>query len=179
MTWKSHIAIASAICLPFNPAVLPASILGSTAPDWSEWILKFFGIKVQHRGATHYIIVPLAFIAFSFIFDFRDLIFWFGVGYLSHWFADSLTISGVPLTPYDNSRVHFFGGKLKTGELMEYIIAFSLLAVSVTVAKPILNNFFDFSSESIFNVFSMDYEDLSSKNIIDRQEYLERRFKFF
>jgi len=102
MTWKSHIAIASAVVLPFNPAMLPMSILGSTAPDWSEWILKFFGIKVQHRGATHYIIIPLAFIAFSFLFDFRGMIFWFGIGYFTHWFADSLTISGVPLTPYDN-----------------------------------------------------------------------------
>jgi inner membrane protein len=179
MTWKSHIAIATAVCLPFNPAMLPISIIGSTAPDWSEWILKFFGIKVQHRGATHYLLVPLAFIAFSFIFDFRSMIFWFGIGYFTHWFADSLTISGVPLTPYDNSRIHFFGGKLRTGEMLEYIIAFSLLAVSVTIAKPVLNNFIDFEGESSFSVFSMDYEDLNKKGIIDNQEYLEKRFKFF
>ena len=179
MTWKSHIAIATAVCLPFNPAMLPASILGSTAPDWSEWILKFFGITVQHRGATHYLIIPLAIIAFSFMFDFKSVIFWFGIGYFTHWFADSLTISGVPLSPYDNSRIHFFGGKLRTGEMLEYIIAFSLLAASVTVAKPVLNNFIDFEGESSFSVFSMDYEDLNKKNIIDNQEYLERRFKFF
>jgi len=179
MTWKSHIAIASAACLPFNPAALPIAVLGSTAPDWSEWILRFFGIKVQHRGATHYLIIPLAIIAFSFIFDFRSLIFWFGIGYFTHWFADSLTISGVPISPYDNSRIHFFGGKLRTGEMLEYIISFSLLAVSVTVAKPILNNFIDFSGESSFSVFSMDYADLNKKGIIDNSEYLEKRFKFF
>jgi len=179
MTWKSHIAIATAVCLPFNPAMLPASILGSTAPDWSEWILKFFGITVQHRGATHYLIIPLAIIAFSFMFDYKSVLFWFGIGYFTHWFADSLTISGVPLSPYDNSRIHFFGGKLRTGEMLEYIIAFSLLAVSVTVAKPVLNNFINFEGESSFSVFSMDYEDLNKKGIIDNQEYLERRFKFF
>ena len=59
MTWKSHIAIATAITLPFNPMAVPVAVLGSTAPDWSEWILKFFGIRVQHRGATHYLYIPL------------------------------------------------------------------------------------------------------------------------
>lgn len=178
MTWKSHIAIAAAVTLPFNPSALAVAIVGSTAPDWSEWVLKFFGIRVQHRGATHYLIIPLAIILFSAFIDFKSLIFWFGIGYLTHWFADSLTISGVPLTPYDNSRIHFFGGKLRTGEMMEYIIAFSLLAMSVTVAKPILNNF-SFGGEKAFSVFSMDYADLNKKNIMDNQEYLEKRFKFF
>jgi len=180
MTWKSHIAIATACVLPFNPAALPAAIVGSTAPDWSEWILKFFGIKVQHRGATHYLIIPLGIIAASYIFDIKHLLFWFGIGYFTHWFADSLTISGVPISPYDNSRIHFFGGKLRTGEMMEYIIAFSLLAISVTVAKPALNSLLNISNSAhVFNVFSMDYEDLNEKNIISNQEYLEKRFKFF
>ncbi len=179
MTWKSHIAIATAVCLPFNPAALPFAVIGSTAPDWSEWILKFFGITVKHRGATHYVIIPIAIIAFSMLFDWRHMIFWFGIGYLTHWLADSLTISGVPISPYDNSRVHFFGGKLRTGEPMEYIIAFSLLAVSVTVAKPVLNKFINYNGEKTFSVYSMDYADLNDKGIIDNQEYLEKRFKFF
>lgn len=179
MTWKSHIAIASACTLPFNPSALPFAVLGSTAPDWSEWILKFFGIQVKHRGATHYVIIPLGIIALSFFIDFKDLIFWFGVGYLTHWFADSLTISGVPLTPWDRSKIHFFGGKLKTGELLEYIIAFSLLAMSVTIAKPTLELFTNSNQNTSFNVFSMDWQDLNNKNIIDNQELLEKRFKFF
>jgi len=183
VTWKSHIAIASAVTIPFNPSALPVAIIGSTAPDWSEWILKFFGISVQHRGATHYVIVPLFFIALSFIYDFRDLIFWFGVGYFTHWFADSLTISGVPLSPWDTSRVHFFGGKLRTGDLLEYIISFSLLAMSVTIAKPMIETVYNFGTgqeySNTFKVFSMDYEDLNDKNIIDNAELLERRFKFF
>lgn len=182
MTWKSHIAIATACTIPFNPSALPVAILGSTAPDWSEWVLKFFGISVQHRGATHYFIVPLAIIIFSFFFDFRDLFFWFGVGYMTHWFADSLTISGVPLSPWDNSRIHFFGGKLKTGEILEYIISFSLLAMSVTIAKPMLEAVYNFDDEEkihIYRVFSMDYHKLNKENIIDNKELLERRFKFF
>jgi inner membrane protein len=178
MTWKSHIAIASACTLPFNPQLLPVAIWGCTAPDWSEWILKFFGIHVKHRGATHYIIVPLGIILFSFLFDYKNIIFWFGIGYLTHWFADSLTVSGVPLTPWDKSKIHFFGGRLKTGEITEYIISFTLLALSVTVAKPTLN-YFDNKDNLTFSVYSMDYNDLNNKNIIDNQELLERRFKFF
>jgi len=179
MTWKSHIAIASACVLPFNPAALPVAIVGSTAPDWSEWVLKFFGVHIHHRMETHYLVIPLAIIGISFLFDFRDLIFWFGIGYLTHWFADSLTISGVPLSPYAKSKIHFFGGKIRTGDTIEYLVAFSLLAMSVTITKPILNNFIDYRGEKNFTVFSMDYEDLNSKNIIDNAEYLEKRFKFF
>ena len=54
MTWKSHIAIATACTIPFNPALIPAATLGATAPDQSEWVLKFFGVDVQHRGVAHY-----------------------------------------------------------------------------------------------------------------------------
>ena len=54
MTWKSHIAIATACAIPFNPALIPAAALGSTAPDWSEWVLKFFGVQVQHKEMIHY-----------------------------------------------------------------------------------------------------------------------------
>ncbi|EAH8125088.1 metal-dependent hydrolase, partial [Campylobacter coli] len=52
MTWKSHLAIGTAISLPFSPFGTPLAMLGSTAPDWIEWILKFFGIHVKHRGET-------------------------------------------------------------------------------------------------------------------------------
>jgi len=179
MTWKSHIAIATAITLPFNPAALVVSNLGATAPDWLEQILKFFGIHVEHRGATHYLIVPIIIIVISFITDYKNMLFWFGVGYLSHWATDALTITGVPISPWDTSRVHFFGGKLRTGDTLEYVIAFSLLAMSITVAKPMLNFFKTEETEVSFNVFNMDYGDLNKKNVIDNKEYLERRFKFF
>lgn len=180
MTWKSHVAIATAITLPFNPAALVASNLGATAPDWLEHVLKFFGVRIEHRGATHYLIVPIIIIAISFIVDYKNMLFWFGIGYLSHWFTDALTITGVPISPWDNSRIHFFGGKLRTGDMLEYIIAFSLLALSLTIAKPMLNLFkTEEKTEVGFKVFGMDYDDLNKKNIIDNKEYLERRFKFF
>ncbi|EJT7847567.1 hypothetical protein N3136_004854, partial [Salmonella enterica subsp. enterica serovar Typhimurium] len=87
MTWKSHLAIGTAISLPFSPFGTPLAMLGSTAPDWIEWILKFFGIHVKHRGETHFLIIPLSIIIISFVIDFNNFLFWFGMGYLSHWIA--------------------------------------------------------------------------------------------
>ena len=52
-----------------------------------------------------------------------------------------------------------------------------------TVAKPMIETVYNFGGgdeyKNSFKVFSMNYEDLNSKNIIDNQELLERRFKFF
>lgn len=178
MTWKSHAAIATAIALPFNPAALPLCLLGSTAPDWLEWVLKAMNKPVAHRTTTHFLIVPLIIIIISFFVDFKDWIFWFGVGYLSHWVADSLTITGVPISWLDKSNFTLFGGKLRTGEPLEYILSFGLLALSLLISKPTadLLNSDKFNS---FNVYLMDYKDLNQKGIIDNKEYREFRFKFF
>lgn len=180
MTWKSHSAIASAIIIPFNPSLLPVAILGSTAPDWLEYVLNFFGVKVKHRGATHYLIIPLAIIIFSFIFDFKNIIFWFGISYLTHWIADALTISGVPLSPYDKNKINLFGGRLKTGEITEYILSFSLLGISLLIFNPIIHLYKNNEETPVdFNVYYMDYKDLYEKKIIDEKIYKEKRFKLF
>ena len=182
MTWKSHMAIATAVTIPFNPMAVPVALLGSTAPDWSEWILSFFGIRVQHRGATHYLYIPLLIIAFSFFFDFKSLIFWFGIGYLTHWLADSLTISGVPLSQFDKHRIHLFGGKLRTGQGSEYLIAYSLLGLSILLSSNNLSSislFRDDSQGVVFSKFNIDYSNLHEKKIIDNKEMIEKRFKFF
>jgi len=178
MTWKSHIAISTAITLPFAPAAIPVAAIGATAPDWLEWVAKFFGVRVEHRKETHYLIVPLAIIAFSFVLDFKNLIFWFGIGYLSHWFADSLTRSGVPISPWDNNRIYFFGGKLVTGEVGEYIVAFSILAFSVLIFRSNIL-LFDNKNQYKFNAYFINYKQLYEEKIIDEKEYKENRFKLF
>ena len=177
MTWKSHIAIASAVTLPFNPAMIPIASVGATAPDWIEHILKFFGVIVKHRGATHYLYIPILIILLSFLIDFQNMLFWFGVGYLTHWFADSLTISGVPVSQFDNHRIHFFGGKIRTGEPLEFVIAFGFLAVSVVLVKPSLNILEN--SENKFNAYYIEYRQLYEKKIIDEKTMIENRFKLF
>jgi inner membrane protein len=174
MTWKSHIAIAAAITIPFNPGLVPVAAVGSTAPDWIEGIAKFFNIHFEHRKETHYLIIPMAIIALSLIID-VDILFWFGIGYLTHWFADSLTISGVPVSPWDNRKIHFFGGTIRTGETKEYVYSFGLLAISILLFKPLQS----VTSNSIYNPYNMDYRSLYEKKIIDEKEMLEKRFKFF
>jgi len=176
MTWKSHIAIATAVTLPFNAELIPIAAAGATAPDWIEWILKFFGIHCQHRKETHYLIIPLAIIALSFLIDYRNILFWFGIGYLTHWVADSLTISGVPLTPWDNRKIHFFGGALRTGEPKEYVYSFGLLAISVFLFKPTLASF---TGENSFNPYNVNFKHLYEQKIIDEKEYYDNRFRFF
>ncbi len=189
MTWKSHIAIAVAITLPFAPVLAPVAAFGATAPDWSEWILRFFGRRVTHRGVTHYVYIPIAIVLFAIaiapIFPFLSpIVAAFGVGYLSHWFADALTVSGVPVSGASSYRVHFFGGRIRTGQGVEYVIAFGLLAVSVLVFMPAISSISGaFSANTSkgmeFEAYKMDYKNLYEKHIIDESERLATRFKFF
>jgi len=179
MTWKSHTAIATALILPFNPALIPIASLGATAPDWLEYVLKFFGVEVEHRKETHYLIVPLIIIAISLIIDFKSFLFWFGIGYFSHWFADSLTRTGVPLSPWDNHRIHFFGGKLTTGEPLEYIISFAFLGVIILIFKGNLIELNNQNGVYKFEVYNNNYQKMYDEKIIDEKEYKENRFKFF
>ncbi len=176
MTWQSHIAIASAVAMPFNPALIPLAALGSTAPDWIELILSFFGHKVQHRGATHYLYIPILIILFSLlIFDFNGFLLWFGIGYLTHWLADSLTPSGVPISQFNKYRVHLFGGKIKTGSIIEYVLSFGFLIFMSNIINPLDN----LSNERNFNAYYINYKKLYDEKIIDEKTYRENRFKLF
>ncbi len=178
MTWKSHTAIATAISLPFNPVALPSAILGSVAPDLIEYILKFLGVHVAHRGPTHFVYIPLFIIFFSFLVDFQGLLFWFGVGYLTHWIADALTPTGVPISQFDNHRIHIFGGSIRTGSYMEYIVAFALLFFSITLVNPIYK-IKNANNPNAFNVYFFNYSELFEKKIIDEKTYKEKRFTLF
>ena len=103
--------------IPLGPVLgMVAVMLGALAPDIdatksqiryelgpaglavSTW-LKLFG--VQHRGLTHYGLTTIAVIAVSTLvgwwLDYPDIGLAFGLGYLSHVLADSLTIAGTPL----------------------------------------------------------------------------------
>ena len=187
MTWKSHSAIAAAITLPFAPALVPVAVIGSTAPDWSEWILKFFGIRIQHRGVTHYVYIPLAILlvalfAMPISAVLSATLAAFGAGYLSHWVADGFTVSGVPVSGSSAYRVHFFGGRFRTGVMGEYIFAFGLLALSVFFFAPsmhALTSSLGASDARAFNAWFVDYRDLYDKHIIDEYEAVLTRFKFF
>jgi inner membrane protein len=55
MRWVSHAAIAGSLAALVHPAAVPVAILGSTAPDWLEWVAKLLGMHVRHRVQTHYL----------------------------------------------------------------------------------------------------------------------------
>ena len=66
------------------------------------------------------------------------------------------------------------------GQSTEYLIAFSLLGISILLSGSITNFNFIKRNEAIeFRKFNTDYNDLHDKNIIDNKEMLETRFKFF
>ncbi len=151
--------------------------------------MRFFGINVAHRGETHYLVAPLGIIAIGLLLYYLPLppfvgvlVLWFGIGYLTHWFADSLTISGVPLAPGAQNKIHFFGGKFKTGDIEEYILSFGLLAFSVLVFMPnagAINPFAKSEHNRSFNPYYMDYSELYKRGVIDEKEYKKSRFKLF
>ncbi len=45
MKWQNHIIIGASFGAVINPVIIPVAVLGSTAPDWMEYILKICGIK--------------------------------------------------------------------------------------------------------------------------------------
>lgn len=121
-------AIAGATCAVAAPPLVPLAILGSTAPDWMEWIAMVGGRPVPHRGPTHWLsawALVLAF--FALLWDYHGLGAAFAWGGLTHVLADSLTVTGVPFSPLSDRRFHLAGGRLRTAGTGEYFVAWGLV----------------------------------------------------
>ena len=100
------------------------ALLGSTAPDWLEWLSGLLGRKVKHRTTTHVVTYWVAaMLFFGLLWDFHGIGLAFAYGGFTHVFADSLTIMGVPLLPGSDRRTNLFGGRLRTGEMGEFVVA--------------------------------------------------------
>ncbi len=180
MKWHNHVIIGTAFGAVINPLIIPSAILGATAPDWLEYILKFCGIQVRHRTVTHvvlYWIIGIAF--FILVWDYHHLGLGFAVGGFSHTIADSFTISGVPFSPWSDSRFHLFGGKLRTGEAGEYIVAgiIGALCVGWVMYSPVKIGMID-QKESGFIPFFYDWKKLYEDGLIDGKEWRDNRTKF-
>ena len=103
--------------IPIGPFLcIVTAILGSLAPDidadesqiryemgevglaLSSWLQSF---GVQHRGVTHYGLTALVVTVISGLLGwwlgYLDVGLAFGLGYLSHILADSMTLTGTPL----------------------------------------------------------------------------------
>jgi inner membrane protein len=174
MKWVNHIAIAAASCAVLNPVLVPVAVAGSTAPDWMEWVLKACGRRVGHRTVTHYVVYWLLGIAFGFtIYDYHNVIKAFSFGGLSHVFADSLTLMGVPLGWWSDRKYHLFGGRLRTGQMGEYWVTgfIVLLCVGVGLATK------SFTHDS-FAPFFYDWAKYYQVGEVDGFEWKENRFRW-
>jgi len=175
MKWVNHLAIAGATTALVAPALVPVALLGSTAPDWLEWLLNRLGQRVKHRGVTHYLLGWALLLAFAIgLWDFHGMLAAFAWGGLSHVLADACTVMGVPFAPHSDRRFHLFGGRLRTGGAGEYGIAWGIVAVCLLVAvlfKP--------HGGSGWYPFFYDWAGLYQSGVIDAKEWKDNRLKFF
>ena len=174
MKWVSHIAISGAVTFAFNPLLVPVGILGGTAPDWLEILASKAGYPVKHRTVTHYLSYWVALSGFgAFVWDFQGVIFWFGVGGLTHVLADSLTVSGIPLGLWSDRRFHLFGGRIRTGRPGEVFATLSV--VGIFGGLGVLNQNF----AGGFLPFFYDWPGLYHNGLIDGYEWKQNRFRWF
>ena len=173
MKWINHLAIAGATTAVFAPALVPIALIGSTAPDWLEWVINSGGKRhVKHRAQTHYVVIwTAALLAFLFLWDFHGIGAAFAWGGLTHVLADSLTVTGVPFSPHSDRRFHLFGGRLRTGGAGEYGVAWGIvgLCLLVSVAIKPLGGWYP---------FFYNWGGLYEQGIIDGAEWKANRFKF-
>lgn len=174
MKWVNHVAIAGATTAVWRPELVPLAVLGSTAPDWLEWVLKAMGRRVGHRTVTHYVAYWLIGILFGyFVWDFHYAVTAFCAGGLSHVLADALTIQGVPLGWWSDRRFHLFGGRLRTGQMGEYWVAGGVVLACAGIAL-LTRNF-----SHAYTPFFFDWADCYKKGLCDAAEWKANRFRWF
>lgn len=171
-------AIAAGVAAVFNPVAVPVAMLGSTAPDWLEWVGALWrkGRPIEHRTVTHivmyWIIGCIYFFMLPLPIDPHNFMLWFCVGGLSHVMADSLTRAGVPFGWWAGPRFHLAGGFIRTGQPTEYIIAWGFFGFCVLVSVM-------FSPFNMgFVPFFFDWPGYYNEGLMDGYEWKQNRFKF-
>jgi len=160
MMWVSHIAVGTSIAKVFGLNYI-LTMVGSILPD----LVEFFSKKLRHRGVSHSIIISSLMMVAFWMTPVRDV--WIGVMF-AHLFMDSLTVTGIPLWGDKGMRVTLFGGRLRTGSVMEFVI--SGLVVLFT---------FVFIGSFSVDIDRRDWKQLYNSKVIDKKEYFEHRFKVF
>lgn len=164
--------IAGSTTAVIAPPLVPVAILGSTAPDWMEWISKALGNEIKHRTTTHIVLYWVLGVAFGLaVWDWHGIIGAFAYGGLTHVMADSLTIMGVPLTPNSDRRFTLMGGRLRTGEMGEFFVAGGIAVVCFFIASQL-------HTASDFMPFFYEWGKLYNNGVIDGYEWKQNRFKF-
>lgn len=173
MKWINHLAIGGATCAVVAPPLVPFALLGSTAPDWIEWVLKAVGRPVRHRGPTHWVVFWLLFFAvFLLAWDFHGIGAAFAWGGLTHVLADALTVSGVPFAPWSDRRFHLAGGRLRTAGTGEYFISWGLALFCWLVAGAM-------RAPSGYVPFFPDWAARYEAGTATAKEWRDNRLRFF
>ena len=175
MKWINHVLIAGSVTAVYDVRLVPPTIIGATAPDWMEWVLKAVGRPVKHRTATHYLSVwSLAWIAALFLLPegmASTLIVAFCWGGVTHILTDAMTVSGVPLSPYSDRRFHLFGGRFRTGEPVEYGISACVVFVCIGLMSLM--------PSGSWAPFFYDWAGYYESGVIDGYEWRVNRFRIF
>ncbi len=102
----------------------PESTLGKRFWLFSKFTNFLFG----HRGLLHSILMPIFFYCIFAFFQMKEIAFAITLGYVSHLVMDMITPAGIfPLYPV-KWRIH---GPIKTGSFLEYLFAFTFMAIIV------------------------------------------------
>jgi len=165
--WPSHIVIATAPCAVFAPEYLPVAAAGATAPDWLEYVARAVGRRVRHRSVTHYGAVWAAAMTLCAAAGFMPGAV-FSAAALSHWFADALTPTGVPLGWWSQSYTHFFGGRIRTGSASEYGVVGVWAALWVALYQA--------GAGGDISPWMMPWGDLYRAGVVDLIEWREHRW---
>jgi inner membrane protein len=138
MLFLTHLVVASIFFLLLRSVTSEGYILiiaflvflGSIFPDidephskinqWSGFIGKIITFFTKHRGIFHSFWPYIIFSAILSYFSRWPYGLAFFIGYLSHFFSDSLTRMGIaPLYPFSEQRIY---GPVRVGSWMEYVL---------------------------------------------------------
>lgn len=177
MRWVSHTLIGASVCALWQPAAVPAAVLGATAPDWLEWVGRNHLplARAAHRGATHNLLGWVLVTALGWTVDapWGTHVAAFGIGGSLHWLCDSLTVTGAPLTWWSQHRSTLFGGRMRQGSQTERALAIGVAVVCGLLAWPAWNEPGEFSP------YLMPWRQHYRAGLIDAAEWRRHRYSPF
>jgi len=101
---------------------------------WPIKILAQFIPMFRHRGATHFLIIPLMLMLLSYFIE-NIMLTAFAVGWIAHTVGDMLTVTGIrgyfyPILPDTRIRLLPEPIAFQTGGIIESILIFGLIFVN-------------------------------------------------
>jgi inner membrane protein len=169
--------IGASVCALWQPAAVPAAVLGATAPDWLEWVGRNHLplAHAAHRGATHNLLGWVLVTALGWTVDapWGTHVAAFGIGGSLHWLCDSLTVTGAPLTWWSQHRSTLFGGRLRQGSQTERALAIGVAVVCGLLAWPA------WDEPGEFSPYLMPWRQHYRAGLIDAAEWRRHRYSPF